>query len=160
MSNSINSPKYKFILDVDGVLSTGQYLYSSGGKIYKIFGPHDNDGLKMISPYIDISFITADKRGYNISERRVNDMGFTIDLVNESNRYLYLKNRYDLKKIIFMGDGIHDAKVLKACKFGIAPENARIEAKKSADYITKSRAGEGAVLDACLEIKRKFIDNG
>ena len=59
-----------------------------------------------------------------------------------------------------MGDGIHDAKVLKACKFGIAPENARIEAKKSADYITKSRAGEGAVLDACLEIKRKFIDNG
>ena len=38
-----------FILDVDGVLSTGQHLYDSSGKQYKIFGPHDNEGLKIIS---------------------------------------------------------------------------------------------------------------
>ena len=37
-----------FVVDVDGVMTTGQFLYSKLGKEYKIFGPHDNDGLKML----------------------------------------------------------------------------------------------------------------
>ena len=150
--------KYTFILDVDGVLSTGQYLYSNDGKIYKIFGPHDHDGLKMISDKIDISFITADERGYTISEKRVHDMGFDLQLVSEKDRYNFLYNKYDFKKLIFMGDGINDIQILEKCMFGIAPANARIEAENCADFITESRAGEGAVLDACLEIKRMFLD--
>ena len=40
-------PKY-FILDVDGVMTTGQFFYSKDGKIYKVFGPHDSDGLKIL----------------------------------------------------------------------------------------------------------------
>ena len=150
--------KYTFILDVDGVLSTGQYLYSNDGKIYKIFGPHDHDGLKLVSTKIEISFISADKRGYEISERRVHDMGFGLQLVSEKDRYNLLYNKYDFNKLIFMGDGIHDVKILKNCLFGIAPAYARIEAKNCADFITESRAGEGAVLDACIEIKKRFID--
>ena len=42
--------------------------------------------------------------------------------------------------------------------FGIAPNNARKEARDSADYITESNSGEGAVLDACLEINRKYFE--
>ena len=52
-----------------------------------------------------------------------------------------------------MGDGYYDAKILKSCFFGIVPNNARVEAKESADYITPSNSGEGAVLDACLKIR-------
>jgi 3-deoxy-D-manno-octulosonate 8-phosphate phosphatase (KDO 8-P phosphatase) len=159
MGDRLDSQKMTFILDVDGVLSTGQFIYSESGKMYKIFGPHDGDGLKLISPFIDIFFITADKRGFGISERRVSDMGFQIDLVTEADRYIYLVNNYDFNQLLFMGDGIHDAKVLRDVLFGITPRNARNEAKESADFITDSNAGEGAVLDACLEIKRRFIDN-
>ena len=36
------------MLDVDGVMTTGQFIYSDKGKQYKIFGPHDSDGLKLI----------------------------------------------------------------------------------------------------------------
>ena len=43
-----------FVLDVDGVLTTGQFLYSVNGKIYKVFGPHDSDGLKMLSNKIPL----------------------------------------------------------------------------------------------------------
>ena len=53
-----------FILDVDGVLTTGQMIYSEEGKKYKIFGPHDNDGLKMIKDLINIHFISADIKGF------------------------------------------------------------------------------------------------
>ena len=41
--------------------------------------------------------------------------------------------------------------------FGIAPKNARKEAKESADFVTESNSGEGAVLDACLEIIKKYF---
>ena len=61
-------PTY-FIIDVDGVMTTGIQGYSSKGKILKFFGPHDNDGLKKLKNYINIKFVTADSRGFNISKK-------------------------------------------------------------------------------------------
>ena len=49
--------KYNFILDVDGVMTTGQFLYSEKGKIYKVFGAHDADGLKLLKSKLNIHFI-------------------------------------------------------------------------------------------------------
>ena len=146
-----------FILDVDGVLTTGQFLYSSEGKTYKIFGPHDADGLKMIKEKVSIFLISADHRGFPISKKRAEDMGYPIKLVSEEERYSYLKKTFDFKNLIFMGDGYFDVRILKECKFGIAPSSARVEAIKAAKYVTPSKAGEGAVLDACLEIKKRFF---
>ena len=92
-----------FILDVDGVLTTGQFIYSEIGKLYKIFGAHDSDGLKLINKSIDIKFITADKRGFLISKRRiVDDMGYNLELVTETERYKYLIKTYQFDKLIYM----------------------------------------------------------
>ena len=51
-----------------------------------------------------------------------------------------------------------DAPILKECKFGIAPANARKEAREAAKFVTESKSAEGSVCDACLEIKRRFLD--
>ena len=148
-----------FILDVDGVLSTGRFFYSSEGKILKEFGPHDSDGLKLIQDDLNISFVTADERGFEISEKRVvYDMGYSLELVKEKDRLDFFVANYDLETTIYMADGYHDALILEACYFGIAPNNARVEAKRMADFVTPSNAGEGAVLDACLYIKETFFD--
>jgi len=149
-------PKY-FVLDVDGVLSTGQFLYSGEGKVYKIFGPHDADGLKMVKDRIKISFISADRRGFSISKRRLMDMGYPLHQVSEEERGVFIEKKFGLKNVIYMGDGYHDAGLLKACAFGIAPANARKEAKKAAHFVTESGSGEGAVLDACLEIIKRYF---
>ena len=145
------------VIDVDGVLSTGQFLYSSDGKAYKIFGPHDAEGLKILQPYFNILFITADKRGFEISKKRIEDMGYLIELVSEEERYDFIKNKFGFENTIFIADGISDSRILKECKFGIAPANARIEAKQAASFITASKAAEGAVCDACIEIMKRFI---
>jgi 3-deoxy-D-manno-octulosonate 8-phosphate phosphatase (KDO 8-P phosphatase) len=149
--------KLKFILDVDGVLTTGQFLYSSDGKAYKIFGPHDADGLKMIQHAVDILLISADHRGFSISQKRAEDMGFPIKLVLEKDRYTFIKENFGFDHLIFMGDGIHDAPIIRDCMFGIAPANARKEARQCAHFVTESKAGEGAVLDACLEIIERYL---
>lgn len=151
---NLSENKKVVIFDVDGVMTTGHFLYSSNGKEYKIFGPHDNDGIKMIRGVVEILFVTADKRGYPITERRiVDDMGQKLCLVSEDERYDFIEARYGMSNVVYMGDGYYDAKILKSCFFGIVPNNARVEAKESADYITPSNSGEGAVLDACLKIR-------
>ena len=146
----------QFILDVDGVLTTGHSIYDKNGKVYKIFGPHDNDGLKILKDMIEISFISADKRGFEITKKRITDMGFSVELVGEKERkdYFIKKNS---KEIIFMGDGYFDSLVMDIVGYSIAPKNARKEAIQSADYVTPSRSGEGAVLDACLHIEEVFF---
>ena len=154
---SLAVPKY-FVLDVDGVMTTGQFLYSSKGKEYKIFGAHDNDGIKMIQSLLKIVFVTADKRGFPISKKRiVDDMRQQLDLVGENERLELIEKKYGLENVIYMGDGIHDAEILRRCCYGIAPQNARVEAKQSADFITSSNSAEGAVLDACLHIKERYF---
>lgn len=147
-----------FILDIDGVMTTGQFIYSEEGKKYKIFGAHDSDGLKLLKKKIKILFVTSDTRGFKISYKRITkDLGYKILLLDETIRYEFLKKKFGLKKFIYMGDGYYDARILKDCIYGICPKNARIEAKKNSNYITPSRSGEGAVLDACIKINRKFF---
>jgi len=158
MKNSMKfKPKY-FICDVDGVMTTGHFLYSNKGKIFKIFGPHDHDGLNLIKESIKIIFMTADLKGFLISKKRIEtDLGYPLLLIKESNRYQVIKNKYGLKNTIYMGDGYFDQKILKDCLYGIAPCNARKEAKASANFITSSSSGNGAVLDACLQIRKIFF---
>ena len=149
--------KYNLIIDVDGVMTTGQFLYSSNGKEYKIFGAHDNDGLKLIKDKVNILFISADKRGFEISKKRIEDMDHKIKLIIAEEREVFIEKKFGFENTFYMGDGIFDAHLLKKVKFGIAPKNARIEAKNSADYITPSNSGEGAVCDACIKINKLFF---
>ena len=44
-----------FLLDVDGVMTNGQFIYSKNGKIQKIFGPDDHDGLSLLSEFIEVN---------------------------------------------------------------------------------------------------------
>ena len=99
------------IFDVDGVLSSGQFLYSVKGKIMKIFGPHDNDGLKILGKYIKFFFVTADIRGFKITKKRVvDDMKCDLQYVEEGKRVQFLE-RFKKYDVIYMGDGHHDLKV-------------------------------------------------
>lgn len=148
----------KLVLDVDGVLNTGHILYSSAGKMFKVFGPHDKDGFKIIKKYLtDITFITADVTGWDITYARiVKDWKYRPDqlvLVTEEDRMSWFETNCDFETTAFIGDGYNDAPILERVKLGIAPASARIEAKIAAKYVTPSPAGSGAVLDACLYIE-------
>ena len=80
------------IFDVDGVLTTGNFFYDKKGKKYKIFGPDDNDAIKIIKDSIPIYFVTSDKRGYSISKKRiVDDMNCKLFLKNSEERLKWIK---------------------------------------------------------------------
>ena len=147
-----------FLLDVDGVMTNGQFIYSNKGKIQKIFGPDDHDGLSMLSEFIDIRFLTGDRKGFSISKKRiVDDMNFKLDLVSTVKRLEWIKEKYPLNRVIYMGDGILDYLVMDKVLYSISPANGHMFAKKSADYITKCSGGDRAVAEASLHIMRKFF---
>lgn len=154
----IMKPKV-FLIDVDGVLSTGQFFYSEKGKIMKAFGPDDHDGLSLLKPFIEICFITGDKLGYNITKKRIiDDMKFPLEVVSTIKRIEWITEHYSLNDVIYMGDGIFDHYVFKKVGYSIAPSNADILAKKYADFITKNSGGNRAVAEACLHILQKFFE--
>jgi 3-deoxy-D-manno-octulosonate 8-phosphate phosphatase (KDO 8-P phosphatase) len=147
-----------FILDVDGVMTTGQFLYTADGKVMKVFGPDDNDGLSLLKPHLNIRFVTGDKKGFSISKKRiVDDMGFALDLVSTIRRVEWIKEQCPLEQVIYMGDGIFDHYVMREVGYAIAPANADKFAKQHAQYVTERSGGDRAVAEACLHIMEKFF---
>ncbi|WP_207636661.1 hypothetical protein [Clostridium saccharoperbutylacetonicum] len=69
-ANEIKKPKV-FIMDVDGILTDGSFYYTIEGKVMKKFGADDNDALSLLKPYINIIFVTGDKKGFPISKKEL-----------------------------------------------------------------------------------------
>lgn len=148
-----------FILDVDGVLNTGQFLYSKTGKVMKIFGPDDNDALSLLKPYLKILFVSGDRKGFPITKKRIVDhMKFDLHLVSTIKRIDWIKKHFSPETVIYMGDGIFDKYVFESVGYSIATVNSDFSAKKAADFVTKRGGGERAVSEACLHILEKFFE--
>ena len=146
-----------FISDVDGCMNDGNiYWDAKGQKPFKAFGNYDHDGVKLLRDHTKLIFITADLHGWNIIQSRIEKhMKCDLHYVPEQHRYSFVE-RYGFDNLAYMGDGIHDAKIIRAAHIGIAPAQARIEARTAADYVTPSRGGEGAYLDACIYIMKQM----
>ena len=146
------------IWDVDGVMTTGQFIYTEKGKYAKVFGPDDHDALCLVKEFVEVRFITGDKKGFGISKKRiVDDMNFKLDLVSTVKRLDWIKQRYPINKTVYMGDGILDCLVMDKVFYSISPANGHELAKKSSNYITKCKGGDRAVAEACLHIMKKFF---
>ena len=160
MSTTSNITPKVFLIDVDGVMTTGQFAYTANGKTMKIFGPDDNDALSLLKNLIEIRFVTGDKNGLEITKRRiVEDMNFPLDVVSVLKRIDWISERYNPEEVIYMGDGIFDHYVFKKIGYSIAPGNANSVAKKYADYVTKRNGGDRAVAEACLHILERFFES-
>jgi 3-deoxy-D-manno-octulosonate 8-phosphate phosphatase (KDO 8-P phosphatase) len=155
--DSSNTPKV-FLLDVDGVMTTGQFSYTAEGKSMKVFGPDDNDALSLLRNLMEIRFITGDKNGLEITKRRiVDDMKYPLDTVSVLKRIDWISEHYNPKEVIYMGDGIFDHFVFQKIGYSIAPGNANSLAKKYANFVTARNGGDRAVAEACLHILEKFF---
>jgi len=148
-----------FIIDVDGVLTDGSYLYTAEGKVMKSFGPDDHDALLLLKPYMNIVMVTGDKKGYPITKKRVeDDMHFPLHQVSTFDRSNWIRENFNPEETIYMGDGIFDSVVFEVVAYSIAPANAFYKTKEKADFVTQSRGGDSAVAEAVMHIMEKFFE--
>ena len=148
------------VLDVDGVMTDGTFLYSDKGKEYKRFGPDDADGLIFIKEFIQICFVTADRKGFGISEKRISkDMGYELNLVESDDRVEWISKRAELEKVIYMGDGFHDHKIFNEVGYAICTNDSLNHIKEASNFVTSCAGANRAVAEACLHIKEKFFND-
>ena len=139
-------------------MTDGKFYYSEKGKMFKVFSADDHDALCLLKDYLKIIFVTGDKRGFNISKKRiVDDMKMELNLVSTTQRIKWLQEYYDLDKIIYMGDGIFDHYVMQGVHYSIAPSNSDLNAIKYANFVTKRSGGDRAVAEAALHILETFF---
>lgn len=141
------------ILDVDGVLTAGEIILDNENNEFKVFNVRDGHGLVMLHKSgINIAVITG--RHSKALERRMKELGIT-EVYQSTREKLKIFNqiieKYKLKReeIAAMGDDIIDLSILNRVGLSVAPQDAHEEVKKSVDYITEKKAGEGAVRELC-----------
>ncbi len=150
-------PKH-FVLDVDGVMTTGHFFYTADGKAGKVFGPDDHDALLLLKPYLEVRFVTGDRKGFEITKRRiVDDMKHPLDLVSTIQRGRWLRESLNPTEAIYMGDGIFDSYVFPHVGYAIAPANAAPHTKARAHFVTEASGGDRAVAEACLHVLERFF---
>ena len=150
--------KYVFILDCDGVFTDGTYHYNSDGKCEKVFGPDDSDALKLIKDKVDIVICSADHRGFPITKKRINDMGFDLIYIESKNRIKWIKANYKDMEVAYMGDSFQDALIFQAVDIGICTSDSSFLAKKNAKFITECKGGNRAVAEAVFILAKYWFN--
>ena len=135
------------ITDVDGVLTDGGRYYSKKGETLKKFHTRDGMGVNILLRN-NIKTIILSKEESMITRKWANEMNVEHVYGGFAKKELALteickKYKVTLKNMAFIGDDVNDLEVLKKVGLSAVPNDAVIQAKQVADYICKTKGGEG-----------------
>ena len=146
------------ILDVDGILTSGQLFYNENGQQTKSFNVKDGLGIQLlIKNNINVAIITGMKS--KIVLNRAHDLGINHIFQNQMDKSVALKkllNYLNLtsKQVACMGDDLPDLTLFSKVGLSIAVNDAHPFIKKYAKWITKKDGGKGAVREVCDNLLR------
>ena len=158
------------ILDVDGVLTSGEIFIDGEGRESKVFHVHDGSGIVYLHRQgIRTALITGRKS--KVVALRAEELG--IEEVHQGIRekiraYEDIAKRLSLQdaEIGYVGDDLLDLSCLRRAGFPVAVANASPEVKAAARFVTSRVGGQGAVREVAeviLKAQGKWdaiVENG
>ena len=150
--------------DIDGVLTDGHAIVDIHGNEFKRIYFRDLDAVGSgRRAGLDFVFVTGESNRLVdvVAERfSVTEVYRGIkDKVQALNAFCE-KRKLSLKEICYIGDSTHDRTAIMASGFGVAPRDAALAAKKSADYVTAASGGGGVLAEVVeLFLERKAGNN-
>ena len=152
-----------FIFDVDGVLTDGKLLITSNGEMLRLMDAKDGFAIKYaIDHGFKISIISGGKdESIRTRLEKLGVKDIFLDSHNKIESYNELLNKYKLNasSILYMGDDIPDIPVMKSSGVGCCPQDAAIDVKNIADYISHKNGGNGCVreiIEQVLRVQKKW----
>ncbi|RKE94919.1 KdsC family phosphatase [Ichthyenterobacterium magnum] len=155
-----------FIFDVDGVLTDGTVTIMTNGDMLRRMNIKDGYALKTaIDSGFNVCIISG---GSNLGvQKRLEGLGVkdiylgAHNKINQYNEYLNT-NHIKPENVLYMGDDIPDAPVMKRVGLPTCPQDAAPEIKNVSKYISHKNGGKGAVRDVIeqvLKVQDKWDGN-
>jgi len=140
-----------FVFDVDGVLTDGSLIVLPNNMMARTMNVKDGYALQLA---VKKGFKVAIISGGNSAEvkERLNLLGVTDVYMNVSNKVEALENfvekyQFQSQEVLFMGDDIPDADVMKIVGLPCCPADAVDEIKAISQYISPINGGKGSARD-------------
>lgn len=137
------------LLDVDGVLTTGEIIYCDSGEETKVFNVRDGLGIRLLMKAgIEVGIITGRRSG--ALDHRCRNLG--IELVFEGALdkssaldAILAETGLPLEQIAFVGDDLLDLGVMGRVGLAVAVGDAHEAVRDKAHLVTMAKGGQGAV---------------
>jgi 3-deoxy-D-manno-octulosonate 8-phosphate phosphatase (KDO 8-P phosphatase) len=141
------------LLDVDGVMTAGEIIYSDSGEQFKIFNVKDGLGIRLLKEAgIDVGIVTG--RTGKALHHRCHNLG--IDLIfdgvrNKADALHAITERTGIavEAMAFIGDDLPDLMIMKRVGLAVAVADAHETIRKTAHLTTHAPGGRGAVREVC-----------
>ena len=146
------------VLDVDGVLTQGEVVYTDTGVEAKAFDVKDGLGIRVAEAAgLQLALMTG--RVSSVVQRRARDLRIEEVLQRVGDKAAALRafaagKDIALEQIVFMGDDLNDLEAMRIAGVAIAPADAAAEVREEADLVTEAAGGRGAVREAVEAVLR------
>jgi 3-deoxy-D-manno-octulosonate 8-phosphate phosphatase (KDO 8-P phosphatase) len=141
------------LLDVDGVLTNGDIVYSDAGGEIKSFNVRDGLGIRLLlNAGIQVGIVTGRTSGALLHRCKDLGIGLVYHGIQKKGEILedvMLKTGLPALEIAFVGDDAPDIALLKKVGIGIAVADAHETVKNIAHMTTERNGGNGAVREIC-----------
>ena len=155
------------IFDVDGVLTDGMLNYGPEGELFKQFNVKDGVGIKLLQQQdINVAVITA--KDSKPLAQRMKDLSVRYFYPGCSNKLEAFSDLLDVltlkpEQVAYVGDDVIDLPVMAKVGLSIAALDAHAFVKKTADYISIAKGGQGVarevadlILDAQFDLDKLY----
>jgi 3-deoxy-D-manno-octulosonate 8-phosphate phosphatase (KDO 8-P phosphatase) len=137
------------VFDADGILTTGNLLFSADGEELKEFNAKDGLGLVMARiAGIKLGLLTG--RNSKIAEKRAIELRFDSIKLGRFDKQAAMEEILEelncsTKEVMYMGDDLIDIPAMDMAQLAVTVPEACSDVKSRASYITSASGGVGAV---------------
>jgi len=140
-------------MDVDGVLTDGGIVYTDRGDELKRFDVRDGQGLVLLREAGVVTAVVT-RRHSAIVERRARELGIAEvhqDVKDKRAVMQELLARHGVRPAdaCYVGDDVGDVPAMAVVGVPVAVADAVPAVRKAALYVTRARAGFGAIRELC-----------
>ena len=142
------------VLDVDGTLTDGRLYYGAKGEAFKAFDVRDGHGLRLLRLYGGVKLAVLTGRRADLVQQRCRELAIE-HVVGQSRAKGAAIERIaadlaaPLQETAFMGDDVNDLPALRKVALSCAPADAAPEVLREVRWVSRRRAGRGAVRELC-----------
>ena len=156
--------KIKMILtDVDGVLTDGGMYYTENGDTMKKFHTRDGMAVSILRKNGILTIVVTKEKTLFVKKwaQTMKIEELFDGMIKKENviEKICIKYQINADELAYIGDDINDINLINAVGLSIVPQDANYEAKKFANYITKTEGGKGVLREvADMLLTSRFGD--